>query len=288
MKLTFLGTGTSIGVPAIGCECEVCRSTDPRDKRLRTSALIETDGGLRILIDCGADFRQQILTQRFYKLDAVLITHIHYDHVGGIDDLRPFSIFGDVDVYASESVSRGLHQSLPYCFQNTLYPGVPRLRLHTIEPHKPFLISRPKDIYVKFPASGADRYGRLIREGKEMIIPRTEETLEIMPIRVMHGKMPILGFRMGRLAYITDMKYMEDCELAYLEGVETFVVNALRFQKEHHSHQLVDDAIALSRRIGAKRTYIVHVTHDIGCHDEANARLPEGFSFPYDGEIIKI
>lgn len=286
MKLTFLGTGTSIGVPAIGCDCEVCRSTDPHDKRLRTSAILETDGGLRILLDCGADFRQQILTQQFTKLDAVLLTHIHYDHVGGIDDLRPFGMFGDVDIYAEENVVEGLHKTLPYCFTKDLYPGVPHLSTHVIRPHEPILISRKEAIRVSFHASGADRNGNLNREGREVVIPASSEELEVMPIRVMHGKLPILGYRIGKLAYITDMKYMEDAEYEYLRGVETLVVNALRFEKEHHSHQLVDDAVKFSRAIGAKTTYLIHVTHDIGYHDIANARLPEGFHFPYDGETI--
>lgn len=298
MKLTFLGTGTSIGVPAIGCQCEVCRSTDPHDKRLRTSALLETDGGLRVLIDCGADFRQQILTQRFGKFDGVMLTHIHYDHVGGMDDLRPFGMFGDVDVYADEHVVRGLHQTIPYCFKEQLYPGVPRLQLHTIEPHHPITISRTEAKTVKMPASGADRHGNLIKEGITVTTLPATDTLSVMPITVMHGKMPILGYifqtidaeggKSKRLAYITDMKYIEDSELPYLTDIDTLVVNALRFEKEHHSHQLADDAIAFSRMIGARETYLIHVTHDIGFHDIANARLPHGFHIPYDGEIITL
>ena len=132
MRLTFIGTGTSIGVPAIGCQCEVCRSNDPRDKRLRASAILETNDGLRILIDCGPDFRQQILPYPFSKIDAVLITHIHYDHVGGIDDLRPFAWFGAVDIYAQQDVIDGLRTTMPYCFQKELYRGVPHLHLHEV------------------------------------------------------------------------------------------------------------------------------------------------------------
>lgn len=286
MKLTFLGTGTSIGVPAIGCQCEVCRSTDPRDKRLRTSAMLETDGGMRILLDCGPDFRQQILTLPFGKIDAVLLTHVHYDHVSGIDDLRPFSNFGDVDIYAQKDVVRGLHQTMPYCFTANLYPGVPHLRLHEIEVHKPVIVERPYDVKVQIPMGGATLEGVMQRRMVNVTVPRTDERIEIIPIRVMHGKLPIVGYRIGKLAYITDMKTMPESEFEYLEGVETLVVNALRFEKEHHSHQLVDDAVALSRRIGAKKTYLIHVTHDIGTHELANKRLPEGVYFPYDGEVI--
>jgi phosphoribosyl 1,2-cyclic phosphate phosphodiesterase len=253
MKFTFLGTGTSGGVPSIGCECEVCRSNDSRDKRLRTSALLETDD-TRILIDCGPDFRQQILRVPFRKIDGVLLTHIHYDHVAGLDDLRPFCIFGDLNIYADLHTVKGLKYTMPYCFTENLYPGVPRFELHTIAPHKQFSIGG----------------------------------IDVMPIQVMHDKLPILGFRFGSLAYITDMKSIEDSELSYLNGVDTLVVNALRFETVHHSHQLVADAIEFSRKIGAKQTYFIHVTHKIGLHDDANAKLPKGFQFAYDGQVLDI
>lgn len=300
MKLTFLGTGTSIGVPAIGCQCEVCRSTEARDKRLRQSAYLETDGGIRVLIDCGPDFRQQTTRFPFTKIDAVVISHIHYDHVAGIDDLRPFCMFGDVDIYCQDDVVRGLHQTMPYCFKENLYPGVPHLNLHTIEPHKSFIVSRSKEVVAQFPPSGASLSGVINKEGRTIIVPPTKDTLEITPIRVMHGKMPILGFifreqttntqhpssHTQSIAYITDMKSIDEAECEYLHDIDILVVNALRFEKQHHSHQLVDDAIAFSRRIGAKRTYLIHLTHDIGTHDIANSRLPEGFEFAYDGEVI--
>lgn len=287
MSLTFLGTGTSIGVPAIGCNCEVCRSTDLRDKRLRASALLETSGGLRILIDCGPDFRQQIMP-RFGKLDAVLLTHIHYDHVSGIDDLRPFSLFGDVDIYAQSDVVDTLHHTLPYCFCEHLYPGVPHLRLHTISAHDRIHISRRNPIKAVMPASGSSLEGVVNKQPAEITIPSTTDEVTIIPVSVLHGAMPILGFRIGHFAYITDMKSIRDEELAYLDGIETLVVNALRFEKPHHSHQLVDDAIAFSRRIGAKHTYFTHLTHEIGTHDNADKRLPQGFHFAYDGLRIQV
>lgn len=253
MRLTLLGTGTSGGVPSLGCHCEVCRSTNPRDKRMRSVALLET-GRARILIDCGPDIRNQLMPLPFKPFDAVLLTHIHYDHVAGIDDLRPLCVFGDINIYADGNTVRGLHTTMPYCFTQTLYPGVPKLNLHTVRPHEPLRIG----------------------------------DVEVMPIVVMHDKLPILGYRFGRLAYITDMKTIDEGELAYLDGVDTLVVNALRWEKEHHSHQLVADAIAFARRIGAKRTFFTHLTHNIGLHDEAEKRLSEGFHFGYDGLVIDV
>ena len=253
MRLTLLGTGTSGGVPSLGCHCEVCRSTNPSDKRMRSVALLET-GRARILIDCGPDIRNQLMPLPFKPFDAVLLTHIHYDHVAGIDDLRPLCVFGDINIYADGNTVRGLHTTMPYCFTQTLYPGVPKLNLHTVRPHEPLRIG----------------------------------DVEVMPIVVMHDKLPILGYRFGRLAYITDMKTIDEGELAYLDGVDTLVVNALRWEKEHHSHQLVADAIAFAGRIGAKRTFFTHLTHNIGLHDEAEKRLPEGFHFGYDGLVIDV
>lgn len=250
-KVTLLGTGTSSGVPVLGCKCEVCRSTNPKDKRFRSAAMIETDN-TRILIDCGPDIRMQLLRVPFRKLDGVLLTHIHYDHVGGIDDLRGFCVFGDINIYADKLVTGTLPRTMPYCFPDNpkhLYPGVPKLNLHTIVPHQQYQIG----------------------------------DIPFVPIQVMHDKMPILGYRFGKFAYITDMKTMGEEEYEYLNGVKVLVINALRFEKPHHSHQLVDDAIRVARRIEAKKVYLTHVTHQIGFHDIANSRLPEGFEFGYDG-----
>ena len=294
MKLTFLGTGTSIGVPAIGCNCEVCLSQEPKDKRLRSSAMLETDGGLRVLIDCGPDFCQQIMrynrqgkTPFFDKIDAVLFTHIHYDHVGGTDDLRPFAWFGDVDIYAQKDVIDGLHQTMPYCFKEQLYPGVPHLKLHQISAGRPFTVRRPYESTVEVFEGGATLQGIMRDKREQRIIPPALDELEILPIRVMHGNLPILGFRIGKFAYITDMKYMEDEDAQMLQGIETLVINALRFKKEHHSHQLVNDAIEFAHKVGARKTYFIHLTHDIGTHDWANSQLPDGFEFAFDGQVIE-
>lgn len=253
LKITILGSGTSGGVPSLGCQCEVCRSTNPKDKRLRSSAIIESDT-TRILIDSGPDIRQQLLGQEFKPLDAVLLTHIHYDHVGGTDDLRPFCVFGDINIYGDKLTTDGLHHTMPYCFAEHLYPGVPKLCLHTIAPHLPIHIG----------------------------------DIDVMPIQVMHGKMPILGYRFGRFAYITDMKTLPEGEEQYLKGIDTLVVNALRFEKEHHSHQLVTDAVAFAKRIGAGKTYLTHMTHQIGLHEETGKLLPKGVELAYDGMVFHV
>ena len=250
-KLTFLGTGTSVGVPTIGCQCEVCRSSDQHDKRLRCSALIETPT-TRVLIDVGPDFRQQMLPLEFKKIDAVLLTHIHYDHVGGLDDLRPFCQFGEVNIYADKITCDGLMQTIPYCFAENRYPGAPKISLHTLTEHKPLHINE----------------------------------LEIIPFTVMHGKLPITGFRIGDLTYITDMKTISDGDFEFVRGTKTLVVNALRYTPLHHSHQSVDDAVEFAKRVGAEQTWLIHSCHDIGLHAEVNKKLPAEIQLAFDGQEI--
>ena len=254
MKLRFLGTGTSNGVPVIGCQCKVCRSKNPKDFRYRTAAMVETER-TRVLIDCGPDIRMQLMPLPFKKIDAVLLTHEHYDHVAGLDDLRPFcGAFGDVNVYANDETVQSVRHNFPYCFTKNLYPGVPTFNLHTLKKH----------------------------------VTQTIGDINIVPVEVMHGKLPILGYRIGSLAYITDMKTIGDEELPFLAGVKVLVVNALRWEKPHHSHMLVQDAIDFAHRVGAQHTYLTHLTHLIGLHDEANLRLPEGFEFAFDGLEIEV
>ena len=252
MRLTFLGTGTSCGVPTIGCDCRVCRSENPKDKRLRCSALVET-GQTRLLIDCGPDFRQQMMAQPFRRIDGILITHAHYDHMGGMDDVRPYCQFGEINVYADPIARKGLLEMLPYCFAENRYPGVPAIQLHEVHKHEPFTIG----------------------------------DISIMPIEVMHGRLPILGYRMGPLTYITDMKTIADGELEYIKGTEVLVVNALR-QEPHHSHQTVAEAVSFARRVGARRTLLIHSSHHIGLHDEVNASLPSDIQLAYDGQVVEV
>ena len=252
MKLTFLGTGTSCGVPTIGCRCHTCTSPDPHDKRLRCSALLETER-TRLLIDCGPDFRQQIMPQPFRRIDGILITHAHYDHMGGMDDVRPYCQFGEINVYADPIARQGMLHMLPYCFAEHRYPGVPAIQLHEIHPHEAFRIG----------------------------------DFDIMPIQVMHHDLPILGFRIGPLCYITDMKTIADEEIPYVTGCDTLVVNALRI-KEHHSHQSLGDAVRFARRVGARRTWLIHSSHDIGRHAEVNAQLPPDIQLAYDGQVLHV
>lgn len=253
MRLTFLGTGTSCGVPVVGCQCAVCRSSDPRDNRLRTSALLETDT-TRVLIDCGPDFRQQMLRVPYRKIDGVLLTHIHYDHVGGLDDLRPFCRFGDINVYGNRATVDDLHHTMPYVFAKHLYPGVPKLHLTAVEPYREFSIG----------------------------------DIPVLPLVVVHKTLPIFAYRFGSLGYVTDMKTIASRDRDLLRGVDTLVVNALRFTVDHAAHMLVPEAVAFADSIGARRTYFIHTTHDIGLHPEANARLPRGFEFAYDGQQIEV
>ena len=251
MKVTFLGTGTSTGVPEIGCSCAVCQSNDPRDNRLRASVLVET-AGKRILIDCGPDFRQQMIRSRIYQLDGILLTHEHYDHVGGLDDLRPYCRQGAVPIYAESDVVEAIKTRIPYVFRAHPYPGVPRLALHTIS-LEPFEVA-----------------GVLVQ-----------------PIRVMHGRLPILGFRIGNFAYLTDILTLPETEVPKLQGVEVLVLDALR-EAEHPSHESVPQALALIDRLQPKQAYLTHMSHRIGLHAVAEQSLPAHVQYAYDGLEIEL
>lgn len=239
-------------MPQIGCRCAVCRSADPRDRRLRCSALIETDDGARLLMDCGPDFRAQMLGVPFGPLSAVLLTHEHYDHTGGLDDLRPFSAFGDVPVYADPLCAAHLRERMPYCFAENKYPGVPSISLREAVPGKPFRVGGH----------------------------------EVLPFGVLHGKLPILGYRIGTLAYITDMSRVTPAARPCLDGVRTLVVNALRL-RPHHSHQSLSEALDFVSDVAPERTYLVHMSHQLGLHADVERTLPAGVRLAYDGLRVR-
>ena len=251
MKITILGTGTSTGVPEIGCRCEVCTSHNSKDKRLRSSVLIEKDGK-RILIDATPDFREQMMGLPFRKIDGILITHEHYDHVSGLDDLRTFGRFGEIDIYAEKNVKDALMNRIPYCFASQKYAGVPNLKITEID-----------------------------------IAPFTIEGIDIVPIRVMHYMLPILGFRIGNFAYLTDVKTVPDEELKKLKGLDVLIVSALR-KRDHISHQTLDEAVALIHKIEPKQAYLTHLSHKMGLHDEVESELEEGIGIAYDGMELKV
>ena len=243
MELLFLGTGTSTGVPQIGCKCEVCSSSDAKDNRLRASVLI-TDGENKILIDCGPDLRQQLITHKIYYLSGILLTHEHYDHVGGLDDVRPL---GKTQLYAEKKVLGVIKRNMPYCFAEKRYPGVPTIDLNEITEHK-FVINN----------------------------------LEIQPVRIIHAALPILGFRLGKIAYLTDVKTIGDESFELLKELDILVINALRANK-HISHLSVEEAIQIAKRIGAKQTFFTHISHDMGLHEKVEKQLPENIHLSFDG-----
>jgi len=262
LKLTFLGTGTSQGVPMIGCDCEVCRSADKHDKRLRSSAMIEyfrcrddQEPELRLIIDAGPDFRYQMLRENIKWIDAILLTHEHKDHIAGIDDVRAFNYFQQkaVPVYASDRTAGIVSKDFDYAFEEHKYPGAPDIDLRIINPESSLRIK--------------DRV--------------------IMPVNGMHYRLPVTGFRIGPLAYLTDFNNIPGTEIEKLKGVDILVINALRYEK-HISHYTVDEAIETGRLIGAGNTYFTHMSHQIGLYRNIKDTLPEGFYFAYDGLKLEI
>ena len=253
-ELTFLGTGTSQGVPMIGCHCRVCSSTDPRDRRLRSSVLVQT-GPLTLVIDSGPDFRQQMLREHVDRLDAILLTHNHKDHTAGLDDVRAYNYFQDrpMNVYAEPYVLDTLRREFAYAFAEEKYPGVPEIDLHAIGT-EPFKI----------------------------------QGIQIIPIRGFHLNLPVLGFRIGRLAYLTDMNRIDEAELEKLHGLDTLVINALRREK-HLSHFTLDEAVEVIERVRPERAYLTHISHQLGLAAEADPRLAErGIYYAYDGLKIVV
>lgn len=246
IKVYFLGTGTSTGVPQIGCNCQTCLSTDTKDKRLRSSVYIEVNN-LHILIDAGPDLRQQLLTAKINSLDAILITHEHYDHIGGLDDIRPL---GDTVVYAEKRVLNTIRKNMPYCFSENKYPGVPLIELIEISEDK-FLV----------------------------------QGLEIEPIRAMHAQLPVLGFKINNMAYLTDVKTMDNQNIKKLKNIDTLIINSLR-HTEHISHMSLTETLQLIEQINPKQAFLTHLSHDMGQHEKNQLTLPENIQIAYDNLVL--
>jgi phosphoribosyl 1,2-cyclic phosphate phosphodiesterase len=248
LKITFLGTGTSQGVPVITCNCEVCQSDDHRNNRLRVSILIET-ADKTIVIDSGPDFRYQMLRAKVRDLDAILFTHEHKDHVAGLDDIRPFNylLHKNIDIFATTGVQEALKREFSYIFSDVKYPGLPQIELHTID-QDPFFIGQT----------------------------------EIIPLAIMHYKLPILGFRIGDFTYITDAKTISNETIEKVRGTKILIINALQRQP-HISHFTLDEAIDFAQKIGAEQTYFTHISHNLGLHEEVEKELPAGMKLAYDG-----
>ncbi len=253
IKVTFLGTGTSIGVPVITCDCPVCISEDPRDKRLRTSVMIET-AGRTFVVDCGPDFRIQMLRERVANLDAVIFTHEHRDHIAGLDDVRAFNyvLNKKIDIYGTPSVMNAIRTEFPYIFSESRYFGAPQLTIHPID-NEPFEIGG----------------------------------VEFIPIQVLHENLPVFGFRIGDFTYITDASYISRAELTKVKGSRIIVLNALRNSK-HISHFSVNEAVDILKDLRPEAGFLTHLSHFVGLHEEVNQKLPDFIQLAYDGLVVEI
>ncbi len=248
LQITFLGTGTSGGVPMIACNCEVCRSEDPKDKRFRSSILVQSET-TSLVVDTTPDFRSQMLREHVNKLDAVLFTHPHKDHIAGLDDIKAYNFFQHkpMDVYANNMTEVALQREFPYIFSKDKYPGIPSINMHEIS-DAPFTIG----------------------------------DISVIPIRVYHLKMPVLGFRFGKFTYITDANKIEDAEKEKIRGSEILVLNALR-KKEHISHFNLQEAVDLVKELEIPEAYFTHISHQLGLNDDINKELPANIHLAWDG-----
>jgi phosphoribosyl 1,2-cyclic phosphate phosphodiesterase len=254
MKITFLGTGTSQGVPVIACNCKVCSSLDEKDKRFRSSVLIEINEK-SLVIDTGPDFRSQMLANKVLRLDAVLFTHEHKDHVAGLDDIRPFNFKqqAPISVYVSERVEQAIRREFHYIFAEKKYPGIPEIGLHRIDLN-PFVVC---------------------------------EDIQVIPIEVKHYLMPVFGFRIGNFTYITDAKTIDKEEVEKIKGTDVLVINALRIES-HPAHFNLDEALQFIELIKPKKAYLTHISHLFGSHSEIEQLLPENVYVSYDGLQIDV
>ena len=253
MTVTFLGTGTSQGVPIICCECAVCKSTNPKDNRLRSSILIESET-TKIVIDSGPDFRQQLLRRNLKSLDAVVFTHEHKDHIAGLDEVKAFNYFNKMrmPVYATERVQNALKREFAYIFSDDKYPGIPEVDLFTVTDE-----------------------------------PITIKDITLLPIDVVHFKMPVKAYRINNFTYITDANYISDSEKEKIKGSEIIVVNALR-KEPHPSHFTFEEAINLMKELKPKKAYFTHISHQLGLHNQVSEELPSFIELAYDGLQIEI
>ena len=253
MTVTFLGTGTSQGVPIICCECAVCKSNDPKDNRLRSSILIESET-TKVIIDAGPDFRQQLLRKNLKSLDAVVFTHEHKDHIAGLDEVKAFNYFNNMKmpVYATERVQTALKREFAYIFSEEKYPGIPEIDLHTIT-DEPICIN----------------------------------DIKLLPIDVIHYKMPVKGYRIRNFTYITDANYISETEIEKIRGSEIIVINALR-KEPHLSHFTFSEAINLMKELKPKKAFFTHISHQLGLHQNVSLELPDFIELAYDGLHIEI
>ena len=253
MKITFLGTGTSQGIPVIACDCKVCRSDNPKDNRLRTSVLIE-DNNQTIVIDTGPDFRQQMLRENVQKLDAIVYTHQHKDHVAGMDDIRAFNykFKKDMDIYCTAEVEEALIREFPYVFSAYKYPGVPEIKVHNIK-NEPFNING----------------------------------VEILPIEGLHYKLPVFGYRINDFVYLTDVSFVSEKEKKKMKGADIIVLDALR-KTPHISHFTMEEAVELLEELQPKQGYLIHISHLMGLHNEVVKELPDFIKPAHDGLILEL
>lgn len=253
MKLKFLGSGTSQGVPVIACHCEVCTSLNPKDKRFRSSALVTTDSGKKILIDCGPDFRMQMLDNKEEQIDAVLLTHEHNDHVIGLDDLRPliFKNRKNIDLYCQKRVGDEIRSRFPYAFSDVKYPGAPSFDLH--------------EIYDAFSIFGT----------------------KIIPVEVVHSKINILGFKFKKLAYITDASFISYQEKEKLKDLDYLILNCIRKEGMHPAHFILPQVLELYEELKPKQLFLTHISHHLGLHDALEQELPKNVHLAYDGQELQ-